>query len=416
MKEKISFLGIVSVWIVSIGAFVYGYHFGAISGALLFLSKEFLLTSSEQGMVVGSVLITALLGSVISGFLADSWGRKWPVVLAALLFLIGPAISALSSTFWMLLLGRGITGFAIGIIVLIAPLYISETAPAASRGKYVNLNAFLGVCGILTGYLVNHFLCHSGNWRWMLCAGIFPAFVLLLGSVFLPETPKWLRFSREEEGKKRWSALFAPSLRAPLLIGVLISAFQQVTGINAVIFFAPTIFQQAGLGAESQAIFATLGVGVANLLATFLSMKLIDKVGRRRLLLVSISGMIAALFAILFFSLFPIAGACLCSVVGLIVFVGFFGIGMGPVPFLLLSEIYPHDVRGRAMSVGTTVNWICNSLVGFSFLPLINAIGFTLTFSLFALLAILAWLFTYRFVPETAGKTLEQIEKEMFLP
>ena len=296
--------------------------------------------------------------------------------------------------------------------------------------------------GIVVSYLADYGLADKEAWRWMFGLAAIPALILLIGLFFVPESPRWLMGrSRDDEARGvlervresgdvsaelaeikadlslqegSWRELLNPSLRRPLIIGIGLAAFQQFTGINTVIYYAPTIFQLAGLRSASAAILATVGVGVVNVLLTIVALRMLDRAGRRPLLLWGLVGMVISLgvlgAAFLLTGSSPIVAWL--AVISLALYVACFAIGLGPVFWLLISEIYPLKIRGRAMGVATMMNWGSNLIVALTFLSLLHSLGRSATFWLYAVIGILAWFFVYRLVPETKGRTLEQIDAE----
>lgn len=431
--------------VASLGGLLFGFDTGVISGALLFIKDEFALTPTMQGVVTGVVLIGAVLGAAIGGPLTDRFGRK-PVILAmAVLFSVGAGLSALAPNVAMLLAARVVLGIAIGVASMLTPLYLSEMAPAERRGAIVSLNQFCITLGILLSYVVDYgFSGVAGTWRWMLGFGLLPGLCLGIGMIFLPESPRWLagqgrleaaadvlrrlraRADVDEEltglqrdiGAERHqaslAALFAaPKARLPLIIGIALAIFQQVTGINTVIYYAPTIFKEAGFASNAAAILATAGIGVVNVLMTVVALFLLDQAGRRKLLLAGLGIMTISLIAIAV--AFANGGNGLGGVTALALaaYVGGFAIGLGPIFWLLISEIFPLAYRGRGMSVASMANWGSNLVVALVFLDLIRLLSPAGTFALFAAVTALAIVFTWRFVPETNGRTLEDIESDL---
>jgi sugar porter (SP) family MFS transporter len=339
-----------------------------------------------------------------------------------------------------LIVARIIAGAAIGVASFVAPLYISEIAPVAIRGKLVSINQVALTSGIVISYLIDYAFAGSQEWRWMFAMAVVPAAAFGIGLLFIPDSPRWLagrghtdkaravlkriRAPAEVESeladiqhgasqqKGEWSELFSPLLRMAMIVGVGLAIAQQLTGINTVIYYAPTIFKFAGFSSASVAILASVGIGVVNVALTIVAMQLIDRIGRRPLLLVSLAGMTLSLVVLgLAFSLPQLSGSLgWIAVASLMVYVGSFAVGLGPVFWLVLSEIYPLRIRGRAMSVGTVANWSANLIVALSFLTLTQVMGKAATFWLYGLISIGAWLFAFFLVPETKGKTLEQIE------
>jgi MFS transporter, SP family, galactose:H+ symporter len=427
----------------AMGGFLFGYDTGVISGALLFLSSTFALSTEMQGVVTSAVLAGACLAAGFGGWLADRFGRRFVMLDLALLFIIGALLSAFAGSVDALLVGRFLIGMCIGVVSFVAPLYIAEIAPPRHRGKLVSLNQLAITIGILVSYIVDTAYAAEGNWRWMLGLGAVPGILLAIGMAYLPESPRWLlKSGRETEAANvltrvhgsadviaeiadikadlalerdtiGWRQLLGPTFRRPMLLGVGLAIFQQITGINTVIYYAPTIFQSAGYKSATAAILATAGVGVINVAFTILALRIVDGAGRRALLLVGTGGMAVSLLVLAggfaFASASP--GFQWLAIGSLMSYVAFFAIGLGPVFWLLISEIFPLIMRGRAMGVATIANWGFNLLVALTFLQLLRAHGPAATFTLYALLSIVGWFFAYRFVPETKGLSLETIER-----
>ena len=432
--------------VASLGGLLFGYDTGVISGALLFIKQEFALTPTMQGVTTGVVLAGATVGAACGGTLSDRYGRRLVIIAVAILFSLGALLSALAPTLAILIVARALVGLAIGIASMLTPLYLAELAPAEKRGAVVSLNQFCITFGILASYIVDFALAEvTDGWRWMLGIGLIPGVVLGLGMLALPESPRWL-FGRgrhdeaavalrslrgradvtsEIDALRRdlraqdaalpgWSHLVRRGARRPLVIGVGLAVFQQITGINTVIYYAPTIFGQAGLGSASASIAASAGIGLVNVLMTLVAIRLMDRSGRRKLLL---SGL-----AVMGASLLVLAGAFLSgpsqalgfvTAGALATYVGGFAIGLGPVFWLLIAEVFPLAVRGRGMSVASVANWGSNVAVTVVFLDLIRLLGAAGTFLLFAVLTVAGFVFAWGLVPETSGRTLEEIEAEM---
>jgi sugar porter (SP) family MFS transporter len=431
--------------VASLGGLLFGYDTGVISGALPFLKHSFSLDATMQGVATSAVLVGATLGAAFAGGISDAFGRKWVIIVVALLFVLGALGSAAAPTLIVLLGARAIVGVAIGVASMLTPLYLSEMAPKDRRGFIVSLNQFCITFGILASYVVDYLLAGAaGNWRWMLGAGAVPGLVLFLGMLTLPESPRWLAgHGRIEDARAAlsrmrergdveaelselrrdtlkngahtpWSALLAHGARRPLIIGIALAVFQQVTGINTVIYYAPTIFQAAGLSSASVSILATAGVGLVNVIMTVVAMNLMDRAGRRALLLWGLAGMIAMLLVLAAgFAVGTKGAVAIITVAAVTVYVGFFAIGLGPVFWLLISEIFPLAVRGRGMSVATVANWGSNFVVTLLFPGVVAALGSAAAFAIFAVLSIGAWIYTYFSVPETNGRSLEEIEAQM---
>jgi SP family galactose:H+ symporter-like MFS transporter len=431
----------VVVALSALGGLLFGYDTGVISGAILFIRQDFGLSDLSVEVVVSSVLVGALIGAAFGGELADRLGRRKVIILAAAIFALSAFLTASVPSIPWLILGRIMVGIAIGIASITAPLYISEVAPAEMRGALVSLNQLAITIGIVVSYLVDYLLSDIQGWRYMLGLAAIPAIILGVGMLPLPDTPRWLikndktdkartvlkrirgKANVEDEVKEIQTSLkkqatgraelFNPLVKPALIIGVFLAIFQQATGINTVIYYAPKIFQFAGIVSASSAIFATLTVGIVNVIMTIVAIFLLDRIGRRPLLLIGLAGMIFSLCLLSFTFYLPALGGLIgkLSVVGLMLYVGSFAIGLGPVFWLLVSEIYPLKVRGLAMGVASEANWGTNLVIALTFLTLIQVIGKSGTFLFYALVGIAAWIFVYLLLPETKGRTLEDIEE-----
>ncbi len=429
--------------VAALGGVLFGFDTGVISGALLFIKKEWALGAASQEFLVSAVLVGAMLGSGLSGRVADRFGRRSVIILTAGIFIVGSIGASFATTLIWLIASRVVIGVAIGIASFCVPLYISEIAPAGQRGALVSLNQLAITVGIVLSYFIDDIFAKTASgWRYMFLMGVFPALVLAIGMIFLPRTPRWLvskgrdekarevlkkiystekvdkdlsemRKTLKEEESGGLAELVAPRLRLPLIIGIGIMFFQQITGINTVIYYAPTIFQMAGFESATAAIAATIGVGVLNVLMTIVAIYVIDRIGRKPLLSIGLAGMIIALGTLgLAFKEAAILGPALkwISVGSLLLYIASFAMSLGPVAWLIIAEIYPLRVRGLAMSVATFSNWAFNFIVAISFLTIVQALGASTAFWIYATLSIAGWFFCYFYVPETKGHTLEEIE------
>lgn len=425
----------------ALGGLLFGYDTGVISGALIFIRTQFALSTRQQELVVSVVLVGAAVAALSGGRLADVFGRRFMLLITALIFVAGALVCAAAPSLIVLVIGRLIVGLGIGLATSTVPIYISEVSPPQARGWQVSLFQLAITIGILAAYLVDYIFSGSGAWRWMLGLAFVPGAILGLAMIRMPESPRWLaehgqsdlarrvlarirgtqniesewldiqKTLAETEERGRFSDLFSPSIRTALVIGIGLAIFQQVTGINTVIYYAPLIVQSAGISTASGAILATAGIGLVNVIMTIVAMWLIDHVGRRPLLLIGIAGMILSLGVLGFVFRMPTGGALAwLAVVTLMVYVASFAISLGPIFWLLIAEIYPLRVRGIAEGTAAGTNWAFNFLVSFTFLTLVEVLGPSLTFWVYALLAIASWLFSYYLVPETKGRTLEEIE------
>ncbi|MFT3742468.1 MAG: sugar porter family MFS transporter [Gammaproteobacteria bacterium] len=432
--------------VAALSGILFGYDTGVISGAILFISEKFHLSATLNGIVVSSVLLGALLGAAISGRLTDRWGRKKLLIADAVIFAVGTLLSALAPSISLLVVGRVIVGLAIGVASYVAPLYIGEIAPAKYRGALVSLNQLAITIGILISYIVDYHFADQGAWRWMLGVGLVPATLLFLGMLFLPDSPRSL-ISRGYRDKGAlilhkirqhpeyvaqeltaienslqhphgtWKALRSALIRPALVIGIALAIIQQVTGINTIIYYAPTIFKLAGFHSDTTAILATMGVGVSFVLFTIIGLPLIDTVGRRILLMVGLAGMAISLLAL---SLaFHLSATHMGSVKwvalgSMIVYIACFAFSLGPIMWLMIAEIYPLKVRGLGSSIATCANWGSNMIVALTFLTLVNALGASGTFLVYFFISLGSLLFVYYRIPETRGVSLEQIENNLY--
>ena len=425
----------------ALGGMLFGYDTGVISGAILFIRQDFALSDFTVGLVVSAVLIGAVIGAAIGGDVSDHFGRRKVIIAAAVIFALGAVSTATVPDVNLLILGRIAVGIAIGIASLVTPLYISEMSPTRMRGSLVSLNQLAITIGIVVSYLVDFSLAAFQGWRYMLGLAAIPAVILGIGMLPLPDTPRWLINHNEADNARKVlkriqgkddvegeikeiqdslkkqrggrAELFNPLVKPALVIGVSLAIFQQVTGINTVIYYAPTIFQFAGITSASSAILATVAVGVVNVILTIVAILLLDRVGRRPLLLIGLAGMTFSLTLLgaVFFLPSLLSSLGDLAVVGLMLYVASFAIGLGPVFWLLISEIYPLRVRGLAMSIASEANWGSNLIIALTFLTLVQVLGRSGTFWLYALVGVGAWIFAFLLVPETKGKTLEEIEE-----
>jgi sugar porter (SP) family MFS transporter len=430
--------------VTALGGLLFGYDTGVVSGALLFLKNDFGgLSNIQQELVTSLLLVGAMAGAIAAGRIADKIGRKKTVLITAVVFIVGVLLAAFTPTYPVLLVARIIIGLAVGSASMVVPLYIGEFAPPKYRGGLVSLNQLAITFGILVSYLVDYGLSSSANWRLMFGLAGVPAVALFIGMLFQHESPHWLvEQGREDEaratllrlrdpstidaeiaevkevskGRAGVRELLEPAVRPALLTGVLLAVFQQVTGINTIIYYAPSLLHDAGLG-SSAALLANVGIGIVNVGMTIVAIRLLDRTGRRPLLIGGTIGMAVGMFAaaIAFIGVSNhLTGArAIVAIAGLVVYTGSFAIGLGPVFWLLISEIYPLKIRGAAMSVASTANWGANFVVTISFLTLLSAIGGTGVFFLFGFLTLVAVFYFWRRVPETKGRSLQAIERDL---
>jgi len=422
---------------VALGGLLFGYDTAVISGAILFVRKQFQLTTLGTELATSIVLVGALVGAAVGGYLGDRFGRKPILILTAIFFAVFAVATGMANGLPVFVAARFLVGVAVGVTSLLTPLYIAEIAPARTRGALVTLNQLAIVVGIAVAYCVDYLFAASGNWRAMFISAIAPSVILLAGLMFLPETPRWLaargrfdqasailnRIESPEEAERNLrelrlvteidrvalADLFGPRFRTPVLLGVVLAAFSQITGVNTIIYYTPTILQMAGFESASSAILGTVLVGVVNVVATVISLLLLDRLGRRPLLLAGIIGMGLSLTH-LGFSFGAAQLSRVIILMDVIVYLASFAIGLGCVFWLIASEIYPTTVRAQAMSLATLTVWATDFLVTMTFLTLVEKLRPRQAFWLYAVACLAAVLFSLWMVPETKGRTLEEIE------
>jgi sugar porter (SP) family MFS transporter len=426
--------------VAALGGLLFGYDTGVISGAILFISKDFSLSTHVQEFTISVVLVGCILGAAVAGAVADTIGRRLTLLVAGIIFFIGALISAFTPNEGVLLAGRFVVGIGIGFSSVVAPLYISEVAPANVRGALVSLYQFAITVGILGAYIVDYAFAHGGEWRWMLGCAVVPSVILIVGMIVMPESPRYL-FKIGHDSRARdelvriaenpsdsvaeersiveslkvksagFSAFKSPVFRLALFVGVALAVLQQVTGINTVIYYGPQIFQMAGVSSASASILAQALVGTVNVLMTLVAIFLVDRIGRKPLLYLGLAGMFVALAALaIAFSQPHLSGSLgTIALVSMMVYVGCFAFSLGPIVWLLISEIFALPTRGLGMSLSTLANWVGNFLVSQFFLTMINKLGRPATFLVYAVLCVVTILFVRSMVPETKRELLEQI-------
>jgi MFS transporter, SP family, galactose:H+ symporter len=426
--------------VAALGGLLFGYDTGVISGAILFITKDFDLATRLQAFTISVVLIGCMAGSVVAGGLADRIGRRRTLLAAGLIFLFGSIISALTPNETILLFGRFVIGIGIGFSSVVAPLYISEVAPAPNRGALVSLYQFAITIGILAAYLIDYAASGAGQWRWMLGLAVVPSLVLIGGMLAMPESPRYLfKIALGEQARAELQRMYddvaaaereadsildslrtksagfeafrQPAIRLALLIGISLAVLQQITGINTVIYYGPQIFQMAGIASASASILAQSLVGAVNCVMTLVAIFFVDRVGRKPLLYAGLAGMFVALAALAFSFAQPHLSGSLGTIAltSMMLYVGCFAFSLGPIVWLLISEIFPLPVRGLGMSLSTLANWVGNFLVSQFFLTMVERLGRPATFGIYALLCIVTMIFVRSMVPETKQELLEQI-------
>lgn len=428
--------------VAALGGLLFGYDTGVISGALLFLRDSFALTTVTQEIAVSSVLVGAIIGALVAGRVNDALGRRSTLIILSVIFTLGALLTALSPNLVFFIVCRTIVGLGIGAAASVVPVYISEMSPPHLRGALVTFNQLAVAVGIAISYWVDLAFARAGmGWPPMFASAAIASALLFLGMLISPETPRWLaskgrwedarrvlermkglqpehdlveiRASLHSERQQRGiGELFKPGIRGALIVGAGLAIFQQLVGINTVIYYAPTIFQQAGFASANSAILATSVVGLVNVIATIIAVFLVDKTGRRVLLLVGTAAMVVAL--VMLGAIFAVSAGRnvgFLTLGALILYIFAFAISMGPVFWLMSAELFPTRVRAAGASACSFANWTANFLVSLTFLSLVSALGQSLTFWLYAFLGVLAFVFCLQLVPETKGRTLEQIEQ-----
>ncbi|MBF9251950.1 sugar porter family MFS transporter [Pontibacter sp. 172403-2] len=430
---------------VALGGFLFGFDTAVISGAEKAIQQEWQLSVFEHGLTVAIALIGTVVGSLTGGIPSDKFGRKNTLYGIAVLYLLSSLGTALAPNWITFLIFRFLGGIGVGVSSVTAPMYISEISPAKSRGRLVALFQFNIVFGILIAYLSNYLFAGVGehDWRWMLGVQAFPSLIFLIAIVFVPESPRWLllkRPAKEEEARKtlqianpdanvnqmvtdivlsgqerdahgKKASLFSGKYSLPITLAVLFAFFNQMSGINAIIYYAPRIFEMVGLGQES-ALLSSAGIGLVNFVFTLLAMNLIDRFGRRTLMLIGSMGLIVTLGLVArSFYLEEFNG--IEVPIYLFVYIAFFAFSQGAVIWVFISEIFPNQVRASGQALGSFTHWIMAAIIAFSFPYVSETLGGGNTFLIFTCMMVLQLLFVWRLMPETKGTSLEKIEKEV---
>jgi SP family galactose:H+ symporter-like MFS transporter len=434
---------LVSAASAAVGGLVFGYQLGVVSGALLLIRNDFALSSFQQGLLVSLVPLGAMAGGLLTMRLADAHGRRRTLLVDAVVLIAGIGLSAVAPSYAVLLPARAIVGLAVGSVSSAVPLYLSEIAPPGIRGRVVTMQQLMVTLGILASYCVNLLFAGSGSWRAMFGVGLLPAALFLAGMLRAPETPSWLAAHGDEAGARRVIVELAGEREAPrfledvrrmreqqreqvglrrlwrsaarpaLVIGLTLAAVQQFSGINTIVAYAPSIMQKTGLGVSDSILYSVI-IGALNVVATVVSFRLVDRLGRRPLLLTSLAGMTVTLVLLgLTFVLHVGAAGSWLALVCILGYITAFAVGAGPIFWLLIAEIFPPAARSAGAGVSTTMVWLCNFLVLLLFLPLSGAIGQGPTFWVFAAVAAAGLEFVRRYVPETKGRAFSDIDADV---
>ena len=431
--------------VAATGGFLFGYDTAVINGANQYLKAHFHLDAMQEGIAGASAILGCIPGAMFAGFLSDRFGRRKVLFLCAILYAVSGLLSAIPRTFMEFLVARFISGLGIGASSMICPVYIAELAPAAKRGRLGSLFQLGIVIGIFLTLFINARIQGLGDetwnaasgWRWMLGAEVAPAALLLALLFFVPESPRWLlSVGRNDEARRilesvggpehaeqeiaavravldgeegRFAELFHARFRRPLIVAALVMAFSQFSGINAIMYYSTKIFATAGVGVKDSFMSSAI-VGLVNVLFTFVAIAFVDKAGRRALLLIGLTVQVAALATV--GAMFHAGYNGLPLLLAILAFIGAFAMAMGPISWILCSEIFPTKVRGRAMSVATFVIWTSCYIVAQTF-PMLNdnpAIGPAMTFWVYGACSLASLVFVAAMVPETKGRSLEEIE------
>ena len=427
--------------ITAISGFLFGYNTGVINGVLLFLRRQFAPSDLGSEIAASAILVGALLGAAGASVIGDRYGRKKSLMFSAVLFTITPLAAAAANSVAWFSLARLFGGLAIGLASVLTPVYIAEISPSKKRGALVSLNQLGIVIGILAAYIVDWWLSGLGenSWRWMLAVAAAPSLIFFSGLFAIPESPRWLISRRRTNEATRtlvrllgeteaaaqvrainhstaaeqgsWRELFSRDMRKRLGVGMALALFSQLTGVNAVLYYGAVILsehfpsQSPGMALASNVI-----IGMVNLIATIVAMIFVDRWGRRVLLMTASGGMAVGL-AVLVVGLNVRDVSAYPMLASILLYVAFFAFGMGPGPWLIISEIFPTTVRGRAASIATSTLWSGALVVTFTFLSLVHALKLWGTFGLFGAISIACFLYVWKMVPETRGRTLEQIQE-----
>ena len=465
-RANMGFIGAI-VAVATIGGFLFGYDSGAVNGTQEGLRTAFNLSDDGLGFTVGSLLIGCFIGAFTAGRLADMFGRRNVMMIAAVLFLVGAIVQGFAPSQPVFVIARILGGMAVGAASVLSPAYISEVAPADIRGRLTTVQQIMIITGLTAAFVVNYFLAAAAGastqaywagveaWRWMYLMQALPAAIFLVALLFIPESPRYLvGKGREEKATRVLTSLYGPAvarakleeiratfaadhrprlsdlkvpagargflgLRSIVWVGIMLAVFQQLVGINVIFYYGATLWQLAGF-TEEQSLQINIVSGAVSIAACFLTIAVIDKIGRKPLLLIGSAGMAATLFAMVYVfangTLDPEGNLQLSSELGIVALVAanlyviFFNMSWGPVMWVMLGEMFPNQIRGSALAVAGFAQWFSNYLIAQSFPRMASDLGLAVSYSFYAICAVISFFLVQRFVRETKGKELEEME------
>ena len=431
-------------FVAALTGFLFGFDEGIMSGVLSEIQKDFNIDPAQTGFMMGLLPFGAFISSLATGKLCDSLGRLKVLFSIPLIFAFAIFLIISTQSYLLLCFARFLLGVSIGMSVVVSPMYIAETAPTHIRGRLVTCFQLAITIGILCSYLVNLSAVEITSWRWMFATGFIPSGLLFIGIFFLPESPRWLcknnkkdealvalkklydiqrdcprlheelafieKNIKEEPHVKAWKVILSKKVRPCVFLGMMLFFFQQLSGINVVIYYAPIIFKEIHLVGKTATLLATVGIGALNVAMTLVAMRWVEKLGRKPLMLLGFIGAAFSLTLIALASSLDSPSWNWVSVAGIFLFIAAFAVSLGPLPWVMMPEIFPLNARGPGSSLSAGSNWIFNTLVVSSFPILVNVSGISITFAIYAIACVLGIFYTLRYVPETKNISLEEIE------
>lgn len=436
-KHYIFFISLIAAF----GGLLFGFDIAIFSGTIPFIKPYYTLTDAQLGWTGSSLYVGCIIGTLITGFFADRFGRKLPLVISAGIFMVSSVLMGWASSYSGLIFWRIIAGIGVGAASMLSPLYIAEVSPAAIRGRMVSINQLTIVSGILLAYFSNYMLADiENNWRWMFTSGAIPAVLFFVCVFFVPESPRWLiskgkideakkvlkkiigvekvqpelnaiQAGIQHEVKGKLSDLLQPGITFIVLLGITMAIFQQISGANAIFFYAPIIFEKAGMNVKDQ-LFQQIMIGAINLIFTLVAMQLVDKLGRKKLMLTGSILMSLWLFLVGICYHFNLFGGFYLQFF-VLAFIATYASTLAPVTWVLISEIFPTRIRALAVSVSTCMLWVACFALAYGFPVLVEKLDAPQTFFLFSFICLIYFFILWKYAPETKGKTLEQFEMEI---